>query len=1056
MPEQSDQGYSEDTLIEQPAIELFRSLGYTPANCFYEKVGEGATLGRATTAEVVLVPKLRAALKKLNGGLPADGIEQAIEELTKDRSALHSVIANREVYRLLKDGVQVTLRDENGEEAVERVRVIDWDDPEQNDFFLASQFWISGEIYKRRADLVAFVNGLPLVFIELKAVHRRLETAYENNIRDYKTAIPQVFLYNALIIVSNGSASRVGTMSAPWEHFAEWKKVADEGEQGVVSLEMMLRGTCDKRRLLDLIENFTLFTDVRGTLVRVLAKNHQYLGVNNALRAVQAIKENQGRLGVFWHTQGSGKSYSMIFFSQKVLRKLPGNWTFLVVTDRQELDAQIYKEFQAAGAVTEQEVQAESAEDLRRLLREDHRHVFTLIHKFHTERGKPHPKLSDRSDIIVMTDEAHRTQYDILARNMRSALPKAAFIGFTATPLIAGEERTREVFGEYVSVYNYEESVKDGATVPLFYENRIPELQLTNENFREEMEQILEAAELDEEQERKLEREFAREYHLITRDDRLERIAEDLVRHFIGQGYRGKAMVISIDKATAVRMYDKVRKHWMQQLEWLRTDLAKATDDATKKEITEKIAYMESTDMAVVVSQAQNEAEDMKKKGLDILLHRRRMVREDLATKFKNPDDRFRLVFVCAMWMTGFDVPACSTIYLDKPMKNHTLMQTIARANRVFRDKTNGLIVDYAGVFRNLERALAIYRSAAGGGTRPGESPVQDKEKLRQALQDSIKRVASFSSERSVDLAAIQAATGFARIKLIDDAVEAVVGTDDSKRQYLSMAGEVLRLYKAILPDARAEKFRGDVAAIGVIAEKIRSLVPNPDISGVMGEIGELLDRSIAAEGYVIPEGQLRVDLSQIDFEALRKQFEKGRKRTEAERLRALVEGKLKDLVRLNRTRMDYTARLEELIEEYNSGAVNVEEFFKRLMALAQALNQEEKRAISEQLNEEELAIFDLLTKPAMELSEKERKQIKAVARELLEKVKKEKLVLDWRKRQESRAGVRVTIDDVLDKGLPEKFTRELYKQKCDLVYQHFYDNYYGEGRSVYADASAA
>src|SRR5438094_1711619 len=307
MPEQSDQGYSEDSLIEQPAIGLFRSLGYKTANCFYEKVGPNSTLGRTTTAEVVLVPRLRAALEKLNIGIPVEGIEQAIEELTKDRSALHPVIANREVHLLLKDGVPVAVRDEKGDEAIDRVRVIDWDNPEENDFFLASQFWVSGDIYKRRADLVAFVNGLPLVFIELKAIHRRLESAYQNNIRDYKSAIPQTFLYNGLIIVSNGSASRVGTMSAPWEHFAEWKKVADEGEQGVVSLETVIRGTCDKHRLLDLIENFTLFTDVTGTLVRILAKNHQYLGVNNALRAVQAIKKNQGRLGVFWHTQGSGK-----------------------------------------------------------------------------------------------------------------------------------------------------------------------------------------------------------------------------------------------------------------------------------------------------------------------------------------------------------------------------------------------------------------------------------------------------------------------------------------------------------------------------------------------------------------------------------------------------------------------------------------------------------------------------------------------------------------------------------------------------------------------------
>ena len=441
MPDQTDQGYSEDTLIEQPAIELFSSLWNETANCFYEKIGESSTLGRRTTQEVVLVPKLRAVLERLNPGISSEGIEQAIEELTKDRSTLHPVLANREVYRLLKEGVTVTLQDARGEEYPEKVRAIDWENAENNDFFLASQFWISGEIYKRRADLIGFVNGLPLVFIELKAVHRRLETAYYKNITDYKTAIPQAFWYNAFIVVSNGSETRIGTMSAPWEHFNEWKKISDEHERGVVSLETVIRGTCDKRRLLDLVENFTLFTtDPHGASIKVIAKNHQYLGVNNALKAVEKIKANQGRLGVFWHTQGSGKSFSMIFLSQKVLRKVAGNWTFLIVTDRQELDGQIYKEFQAAGAVTEEEVQAESAEHLKQLLKEDHRHVFTLIQKFRTEKGESHPKLSDRSDIIVMTDEAHRTQYDILARNMRSALPKAAFIGFTATPLIATEE----------------------------------------------------------------------------------------------------------------------------------------------------------------------------------------------------------------------------------------------------------------------------------------------------------------------------------------------------------------------------------------------------------------------------------------------------------------------------------------------------------------------------------------------------------------------------------------------------------------------------------------
>jgi type I restriction enzyme R subunit len=616
----------------------------------------------------------------------------------------------------------VTVKGDDEEETVETVRVIDWKEPANNDFFLASQFWVAGEMYTRRADLVGFVNGLPLLFVELKASHRALKNAYDDNLKDYKTTIPHLFWYNGLIVLSNGSQSRVGSMTAAWEHFAEWKRINSEGEKGVVSLETMIRGTCEPGRLLDLVENFTLFREARGGLVKLVAKNHQYLGVNNALAALQHLGTNQGKLGVFWHTQGSGKSVSMVFFAQKVLRKIPGNWTFVIVTDRQELDDQIYQEFAATGAVTEKQAQATSGQHLEQLLREDHRYVFTLIQKFHAGRGQKYPKLSDRSDIIVITDEAHRSQYDVFALNMRNALPRAAFLGFTGTPLMAGEEKTREVFGDYVSVYNCRQSVEDGATVPLYYENRVPELQLTNPDLNADMEKLLEEAELDEDQERKLEREFAREYHLITRDDRLETVTRDIVRHFLGRGQKGKAMVVSIDKATAVRMYDEVRKHWRAHLEDLKKQLAAAPEDR-RPALEEQVRYVEETDMAVVVSPSQNEIEEMRKKGLDIVPHRKRMVQEDLDTKFKDPDDPFRLVFVCAMWMTGFDVPSCSTIYLDKPMRNHTLMQTIARANRVFGDKVNGLIVDYVNVFRDLQKALAIYGSAAGGGVPRATAP---------------------------------------------------------------------------------------------------------------------------------------------------------------------------------------------------------------------------------------------------------------------------------------------------------------------------------------------
>jgi len=940
--------YSEDNLVEQPAIALFAGLGWETENCFYEKFGENSTFGRETSSEVVLLPRLRSALERLNPALPKEAIELAIEELVRDRSIMSPANANREIYQLFKNGVKVSFQDSENEEIVETVQVIDWNEPLNNNFFLASQFWVSGDMYKRRADLVGFVNGLPLVFIELKASHRRLEHAYQDNLRDYKSTIPQIFWYNALIILSNGSFSKIGSMSAAWEHFADWKKINSEGEEGIISLDTMIRGTCEPSRLLDIIENFTIFSEVSGGLAKFVAKNHQYLGVNNATEALLQIKENQGKLGVFWHTQGSGKSYSMIFFSQKVLRKIPGNYTFVMITDRQELDDQIYKNFANTGIVTEEHVQATSGKHLQQLLSEDHRFIFTLIQKFRTDKDETYPEISDRDDIIVITDEAHRSQYDILATNMRNALPKAAFIAFTGTPLIVGEEKTKEVFGDYISIYDFKQSVEDGATVPLYYENRIPELQLTNKDLNKDLECLIEEAELDEEQEKKVAREFAREYHLITRNDRLEKIAEDIVAHFMGRGTTGKAMVISIDKATAVKMYDKVQEYWQKYLNELESGPVPSYESERNEHLA-RIKFMKETDMAVVVSQEQNEIETFKEKGLDIAPHRRRIVNEDLDKKFKDPDDPLRIVFVCAMWMTGFDVPSCSTIYLDKPMRNHTLMQTIARANRVFGDKLNGLIVDYIGVFRNLEKALAIYGSAAGGKTKEGETPVMDKSELVKYLKQAINETIEFCKKRGINLTQIQAVDGFKRVKLLDNAVEAILVNDDSKKKYLSLSVNVAKIYRAILPDPAANEFGPSQKLITIIAAKIRSLAPKADISDIMGEVEELLDQSIATEGYIIqdPSEQSDVskylDLSQINFEALKEAFEKGHQRIETEKLRASIENKLAQLVHLNKSRMDYLEKFQEMIDEYNSGSHNVEFFFTKLMAFAQELNAEEK-----------------------------------------------------------------------------------------------------------------
>jgi type I restriction enzyme R subunit len=1040
-------GYSEDLLIERPTMELFGRLDWRTANCYHETYGPRGTLGRETASEVVLVRQLKASLGKLNPALPLEAINLAIEELVRDRSSMSLTAANREIMKLLKDGVKVTFKTKKDEQVSATVRVIDWNSILDNDFFLASQFWVTGEMYKRRLDLVGFVNGIPLIVIELKAAHKALKDAYDNNLRDYKSTIPHLFWYNGIIILSNGSESRVGSLTSGWEHFVEWKKIDNEGEEGVISLETMIRGTCDPPKLLDLIENFTLFSEEQG-LVKRLAKNHQYLGVNNTIESLKDIKKRNGRLGVFWHTQGSGKSYSMIFFSQKVLRKMPGHWTFLIVTDRDDLDGQIYKKYADAGVVTEPQAscQAKDGRHLQRLLQEDHRYIFTLIQKFRTEKGEPYLKLSDRSDIIVIADEAHRTQYDTFALNMRTAIPKAAFIAFTGTPLIVGEEKTRDVFGDYVSVYDFQQSVDDGATVPLYYENRIPEVEL-EQRARYVLANAVDSAGLTDEEERKLESEFRRDYQVITRNDRLEKIAKDIVNHFVDRGYKGKAMVVSIDKATAVKMYDKVQKHWKAYLERLDAE-SKRANEHEKAELKKLIKYMRTTDMAVVVSQSQNEIEILRKKHVDIVPHRRRMVKEDLDKKFKDPKDSFRIVFVCAMWMVGFDVPSCSTIYLDKPLRNHTLMQTIARANRVFEEKVNGLIVDYVGVFRNLRKALAIYATY-----QPGLSPVKSKSELVRSLKEAVEAAKVFCKKSGVDLDALVASTKFQRVRLLDEAVESILVSDETKVRFAEHALVVARLFKAVKPDPVVNDVVGDCAALAAIYAKIRSLSPSPDISGVKGEIEEILDQSVFAKDYVGKPSEI-FDLAKIDFAKLNKNFISGHKHIEAERLRAQIVTRLQKMVLLNRSRFNLLDILQKTIDEYNTGSLNVEQFFNQLLELAKTLQDEEKRHIAENLSEEELAMFDLLTKPEMKLTRDQEVQIKKVAEELLQTLKKGQLVLDWRKRQQTRAAVRLCIAQKLD-YLPEVFTRDVYEQKCDIVYQHVYESYFGEGKSIYTMGTA-
>lgn len=1055
----SSNAYTEDQLVEQPAINLFGDIGWQTVSAMEEMFGPNGTLGRETSGEVILLPRLRQALEKLNPTLPQSAISTAIDELTRDRSTMSLVAANQEVYNLLKDGLKVSIPDPTGRggQKIECVRVVDWQTPGNNDFLLVSQFSVTGSLYTCRPDLVGFVNGLPIIVIELKKPGVPAKTAFDENLTSYKhpqNGIPPLFWTNAFLIASNGTDSRVGTITADWERFSEWKRIEREDEPRKVSLEVMIRGTCAPARLLDLMENFTLFSEHKSGLVKILAQNHQFLGVNKTIAAMDAARQaGHGRGGVFWQTQGSGKSFSMIFFSQKVLRKLTGNWTFVVVTDRVELDDQIAKTFKAAGAVSQAEsdaCHAQSGAQLRDLLRGNYRYVFTLIHKFQTPE-----MLCDRRDVIVLTDEAHRSQYDTMALNMRAALPNATFIAFTGTPLIAGEERTKEVFGDYVSVYDFQQSVEDGATKPLYYENRAPELRLENPDLNDDLYAVIEAADLDENQERRLDRELRRQYHLLTRDERLEAIAKDIVQHFLGRGFQGKAMVVSIDKATALKMHDKVQKYWREELARVKKESSKKMISSEEKaaELRRRLDILRTTDMALIVSPGQNEIEQMKKLGLNIAPHRKRMRNEKLDEKFKNSEDPLRLVFVCAMWMTGFDVPSCSTIYLDKPMRNHTLMQTIARANRVFPGKNNGLIVDYANVFASLEKALAIY-----GKGKDGASPVRDKKKLVEELRQAFAAATGFCAKHGVDIPGIDAISpkGMDRLTKIGDAVEPLISPDAVRKEFLAHERLAATLLDAVKPDPAALEFSSRAALLAMLAMEIRARTGGgrpPDIGEVMQEISRVLDGSIAADGFLIDRGHGHdlVDLSKIDFDALAKKFKKsGHKNVELEELKAAIRKQLERLIRFNKTRTDYLAKFEELVESYNAGSRNIEDLFRELLNLSRSLSEEEERHVREQMSEEELTVFDILTRPGPDLSLAERDEVKRVARGLLAKLKAI-LVLDWRQKSQARAQVRLAIEDALDDGLPPPYTKDLYQRKVGAVFEHVYESYRGEGISIYA-----
>ncbi|MCH8533882.1 MAG: type I restriction endonuclease subunit R [Flavobacteriaceae bacterium] len=1058
--------YSEDLLIEATTMQLLEDLGWQGANVHHnEQFGEQGCIGRDNQQQVILKHRFLTAIRHLNPNLPETAYLNAYDSIAQSDITKTLVQLNFEKHHQLTEGIPVNYKDEKGKLVRnKKIQVFDHQNPEENNFLAVQQLWVKGRAgMSRRPDVVGFVNGIPLVFIELKAHHIPIKSAYSDNLSDYKDAIPHLLHTNALVILSNGLQSKVGSVTSKFEHFNEWKRINEEDE-GAVQLETMIKGVCNKTNLLDLLFNFTLFDDSLGKPIKLVARNHQFLGVNKAIAHFKTkkeayqnhkiSKEEAQRLGVFWHTQGSGKSYSMVFLTEKIFRNLGSNYTFILVTDRNELDSQIYGTYRGVGAAHDKNAKAKSGEHLRELLQTDHRYIFTLIHKFNFEE-----EISQRDDIIVISDEAHRTQGGSLAMNMRKALPNASFIGFTGTPLFKDDELTKRIFGDYVSKYDFKRSIEDGATVPLYYENRGEKLKLENPQINEDIKSKIEEFDLDDDQTEKLKRLFAQEYPILTAKKRLKSIAKDVISHFNERGYKGKALFIAIDKVTAVRMYNYMTEALSEYIVALEQKVKSISDEQEQLIAQRELNWVKETEISVVVSSEQNEIKKFRDWDLDILPHREKMNTRDLEKDFKDEENPFRIAIVCAMWITGFDVPSLSTLYIDKPLKSHTLMQAIARANRVKEGKNNGLIVDYIETYRALLDALAVY----GGGKSNGngtdtdgkdEPPVRPLEELEEDLKETIDATASFLKNECDYLLSklVETEDGLQRLGLIQLAYDAVCKTIDTRNKFNVLAREVFKKYKALMPNTLVYKYQAQRDAINAIYNLIQDKVEDADITYEIRQVQEQVNESIATYQTALEKAEdygKKIDLSKLDFDKIKEEFDKlkSNKNIVVKDLQERVRKKLEKMLKNNPLRIDYYERYQEIIDAYNDGKeyTSVKEVFDELIKLFEDLTQEDQRATQEELSEEELAVFDLLMK-GKKITDKERIKLKKAARSLLEKLQSNEFkVENWTQKNQTKAAVRRVINDYLYTKLPyPTYEDGDIAVKTELLY-NFFENHYGD-----------
>ena len=1039
--------YSENILVQESAGNLLHDkLGWDVKFAYNSEIlGENGTFGRKSYKEILLTCYLKEVLKKFNPWINDAQIAEAIKILENRLSTSSLLQVNEEKYYLIRDGIPVTIKKPNGETQIKKAMVIDFLNPENNYFLAIKELKIHGELHRRRTDIVGFVNGIPLLFVELKNSSVDVRNAYEANYTDYQDTVPHLFYYNAFLMLSNGMEAKVGTLGSKFEFFHEWKRL-EENDQGSVALETMLLGICKKENFLDLFENFILYDHSNGHTAKILARNHQYLGVNEAMKAYAARKLNDGKLGVFWHTQGSGKSYSMLFFAKKVRRKMPGTPTFVILTDRDELNTQISDTFENCGLlgkdIKASQYIATSGSDLVQKLRGNPSFIFTLIQKFNKPNEEP---IYPDHDIIIISDEAHRSQYGIFADNMMKLLPTATRIGFTGTPLLSSNNITARTFGGYVSVYDFKRAVEDGATVPLYYENRGEKIAgLQNPEITDQILDAIENADLDVNEQDKLEAEFAKEIHLLTAEPRLKSIARDFVRHYCDLWTSGKAMFVCLNKVTCVRMYNFVQEYWQEEIKALKENIKKVSQQEAQ-ELERKLKWMQECEMAVVISQEQNEIQTFRKWGLDIKYHREKMEKRELDKEFKDSKNPLRVVFVCAMWLTGFDVKCLSCLYLDKPLKAHTLMQTIARANRVSEGKSNGLIVDYIGIVKALRKALADYTANLGASN--GADPTIDKEELVMRIIEVIEKTREFLEQKEFELEKLIGAVNFAKLASLQEAANAVCESIEDKKIFTTYALELSRLVKYTDRNDITAQTRKQYEAIAAIHSELQKKRKHTNTTDLMIEIHKIINEhvKIADEPTLDSEAARRFDISAINFEMLHSEFAKVKTKNLAMKdLEEIIKQKLDSMLFSNPNRIDYYERYGQIIAEYNAeqDRATIEKTFMELMDLANQMSKEEQRYAREGFtSDEELSFYDMLFRD--DLGKNDIKKIKEVATTLLSKIKSKISELDhWSDKQETKAEVDNLIRDTLWGELPECYDDISISACREKIYEYVYMRY--------------